>query len=312
MRLRRHLLRAFCAVLVTMGVAHEAAAQYGRVAGVVKDENNQPVKGATVTAEHPDTSQTFTATTDDKGRFLMIGLRSAVWRFVAQAPGFAPEGGPLPIRQGAPNPPLSFTLKRTSTAAFGALGGITARDLQEALASADAHFKQSRWDEAVRAYREIMEQSPTLVFINLQIAAVYRAKKDHASALAAYAELLKAQPDHEKAHIGVAQTHIERGDAQAAEGALLSAAERANAGRDVFYQLGEITRARNQTDEAAGWYRKAAAADPSWGKPLYRLGLSAIQQGDTAGATKMMTQVIAVDPVSPEAALAKSSLESLK
>ncbi len=312
MRLRRHLLPALCAVLVTFGTAREVSAQYGRVAGVVNDENNQPLKGATVTAENQDNPQTFTATTDDKGRFLMIGLRSGTWRFIAQAPGFAPEAGTMMVRMGAPNPPIMFSLKRTSNAAFGALGGIAARDLQEDLAEADEHLRQSRWDDAVRVYRGIMERAPTLAFINLQVAAAHRAKKDPASALAAYAALLKVQPDNEKAHVGIAQIHVERGDAKAAEDALQAAAARAGAGRDVFYQLGEMKRAANQVEEAIRWYSKAATVDPAWGKPLYQLGLSAIQQGDTKGATKMMAQVIAVDPVSPEAALARSSLESLK
>ena len=107
-------------------------------------------------------------------------------------------------------------------------------------------------------------------------------------------------------------TNVERGDDKAAEESLLRAAESANAGREVYYSLAEVKFNRNETDEAIRWYEKASSADPSWGKPLYKLGLCAIKKGDTAGATKLMDRVIAVDPVSPEAALAKSSLESLK
>jgi predicted TPR repeat methyltransferase len=79
----------------------------------------------------------------------------------------------------------------------------------------------------------------------------------------------------------------------------------------VFYSLGEVKAAANDSEAASNWYEKAAAADPSWGKPIYRLALAAMKKGDAAGAAKLMAQVIAVDPASPEAALAKSSLESL-
>jgi len=65
-------------------------------------------------------------------------------------------------------------------------------------------------------------------------------------------------------------------------------------------------------DKAAQWYRKASAADPIWGKPLYKLGLDAMKKGNNSDATKLLSEVIAVDPTSPEAALAKSSLELLK
>src|SRR5205823_9467848 len=104
------------AALLLIGTANRAAAQVGRVGGVVKDEGGQPLKGATITAENQNIGQSFTATTDDKGRFTMIGLRAGTWRFIAQAPGFSPDGGEMPVRMGAPNPPISFTLKKTGNA----------------------------------------------------------------------------------------------------------------------------------------------------------------------------------------------------
>ena len=300
------------AALFAAGLAQQAAAQVGRVNGVVKDESGQPLKGATVTADNQNIGQSLTATTDDKGRFTMIGLRAGTWRFYAQAPGFSPDAGDMAVRMGAPNPPIQFTLKKTGNANFGALGGVTNKDLQTELAAADTLFKQSRWDEAIAAYRTVLEKAPPLTAINLQIAAAYRNKKDYSAATAAYDAVLKADPGNQKAAVGIATMDLERGDNKAAEDALLKAAQATGAGREVFFNLGEITLARNDADEAARWYQKAATTDPYWGKPLYKLGLLAVKKGDTANASKLMDQVIAVDPSSPEAALAKTSLESLK
>ena len=312
MRQRPFASNILWATLLVAGLASEAAAQVGRVGGVVKDEGSQPLKGATITAENPNIGQSFTATTDDKGRFTMIGLRAGQWRFIAQAPGFMADAGEMPVRMGAPNPPITFVLKKSGAANFGALGGIASKDLQAELAAADGLFKKSRWDDAVAAYRSIMERAPTLGVINLQIASAYRNKKDYDGALAAYHALLKADPGNEKAEVGIAMTNLERGDEKAAEESLLRAAQDAGAGREVFYALGEMAFAKNDTDAAVRWYQKAATADLYWGKPLYKLGLCAVKKGDTAGASKLMDQVIAVDPASPEAVLAKSSLDSLK
>jgi Tfp pilus assembly protein PilF len=300
------------AALLVVGTADRAAAQIGRVGGVVKDEGGQPLKGATVTADNQNIAQSFTATTDDKGRFTMIGLRAGTWRFIAQAPGFTPGAGETPIRMGAPNPPITFVLKKTGNANFGPLGGITNKELQSELAAADVLFKQARWDDAIAAYRAILEKAPALGVINLQIGAAYRNKKDYAAALTAYDSLLKTDPANQKAAVGVAMTNLERGDSKGAEDSLLRAAQIAGAGREIFYNLGDVTLARNDADEAARWYEKASAADPSWGKPLYKLGLLAANKGDTTSASKLMDQVIAVDPTSPEATLAKTSLESFK
>ncbi len=312
MLLCRALSHAVLAAVFVASAAGQAAAQIGRVGGVVREDAGQPLKGATITAENPDIAQSLTATTDDKGRFIMIGLRPGRWRFLAQAPGFGPEMGIMAVRMGAPNPPITFLLKRSGVAAFGPLGGITGRDLQLALGDAEAAFTQGRWDEAVAAYRDVMSRSATLSVINLQIGAAYRNKKDYAAALAAYNALLKTDPDNAKAHIGIAETEMERGDLKAAEDGLQRAAESAAAGREVFFSLAEVKFTRDETSEAARWYQKASDADPFWGKPIYKLGLCAAKAGDAEGAAKLMARVIAVDPVSPEAALAKASLESLK
>ena len=114
MRQRLHVFRGVLAALFVVVLAGSVAAQTGRVVGVVKDEAGNPIKGATVTADNPGASpSSFTATTDDKGRFSIIGLKSGRWSFSAQAPGFAPEAGQLNVSTiGAPNPPLTFTMKK--------------------------------------------------------------------------------------------------------------------------------------------------------------------------------------------------------
>src|SRR5262252_974323 len=125
MRFRNLSWRGALAVLILFAVAATASAQTGRVGGTVKDDAGQPIKGATVTAENPNASpSSFTATTDDKGRFSIIGLRTGQWTFTAQAPGFGPESGRLNVQTiGTPNPPLTFTLKKGGGAApAGALG----------------------------------------------------------------------------------------------------------------------------------------------------------------------------------------------
>jgi Tfp pilus assembly protein PilF len=307
----RRLMRALLGAFLVLAVAGSAFAQIGRVGGIVKSEDGQPLKGATITAENPNIGQTLTATTDDKGRFTMIGLRPGTWRFFAQSPGFSPEGGQMAVRVGTPNPPVTFTLKKSGVANFGALGGISSKDLQESLEEGDRAFAAARWDEAIAAYRAVLARAPVLAVVNLQIAGAYRNKKDFDFALAAYGELLKSDPDNGKAHVGIAETYLEKGDRAGAEAALLKAAQSAGARREVLFTLADFKFDGNDTAAAQRWYQRASDADPFWGKPLYKLGLCAMKTGDTEEAARLMAKVIAVDPVSPEAALAKASLESL-
>jgi Tfp pilus assembly protein PilF len=312
---RGHFLRSGFIALAVLVLATVASAQTGRVGGQVKDDTGQPIKGATVTAENPSASpSSFTATTDDKGRFSIIGLRSGRWKFTVQAPGFGAESGELQVQTiGTPNPPLSFNLKKGGGGGpAGALGGVAAKDLQAELANADSLYNAQKWDDAIAAYRAIMTKAPSLSVINLQIAAAYRNKKDYDAALAAYNELLKADPNNDKAKIGVGMTNLEKGDIEAAERTLKEASQSVNATREVFYNLGEVLFAKAKVDEAVAAYTRASQMDPRWGKPLFALGKVALNKGDTKGAIEAFNKVVEVDPTSPEAAQAKAVVEQLK
>lgn len=315
MRQRLHAFSGAVAALLVAAFAVTASAQTGRVGGTVKDESGQPVKGATITAENPNASpSSFTATTDDKGRFSIIGLKSGQWTFTAQAPGFGPETGKLAVQTiGQPNPPLTFTLKKGGGAGgAGALGGLAAKDLQAELAAADALYNGQKWDEAVAAYRAIMTKAPSLSVINLQIAAAYRNKKDYDNAIAAYNDLLKVDPNNDKAIVGIGMTNLEKGDLKAAEDTLTKAAQSPKPTREVFYNLGEVKFSKGETDEAAKWYQRAAELDPSWGKPLFKLALVQLNKGDKDATVQALEKVIAADPTSAEATQAKAVIEQLK
>jgi TolA-binding protein len=315
MRQRLYLSSCVLAALFVVALAGSAVAQTGRVGGVVKDEAGNPIKGATVTADNPGASpSSFTATTDDKGRFSIIGLKSGQWSFSAQAPGFGPESGKLQVSTiGAPNPPLTFTMKKGGAAGpTSALGGTAAKDLQADLQAADLLYNSAKYDEAITAYRQIMVKAPALSVINLQIAAAYRNKKEYDNAITAYNDLLKVDPSNDKAIVGLGMTNLEKGDFKAAEDTLTKAAQGPKPTREVFYNLGEVKFSKGQTDEAATWYQKAVDLDPTWGKPIFKLALVQLNKGDKDATIKMLEKVISADPTSQEAAQAKTVIEQLK
>lgn len=329
MRCRPGLSRAVLAALIATAWPFAASAQTGRVGGVVKDEAGNPLKGATVMAENPNASPgSFTATTDDKGRFSIIGLRSGAWTFTAQAPGFKPESGKMNVQTiGSPNPPLTFTMKKGGApAGGGALAGITAKDIQAELGAADQAFNMKQWDDSVQKYQAVLAKAPVLNAINLQIAQAYRNKADdlrrqdpkadlkpiYDQAIASYQTLLKADPNNDKAKIGIGMTNLEKGDLEAAEKTLDEAAQVQNPTREVFYNLGEVKFARGKNDEAVNAYEKASEMDPKWTKPLFALGKVALNKGDKEGAIKCFERVVAADPASGEAGMAKQVIEQLK
>ncbi len=313
MRHRSLLLRATIALL-WMALAVPAFAQTGRVGGMVKDSSGKPIKGATVVAENPQSSpSSFTATTDDKGRFSMIGLRAGQWKITANAPGFAPQSGMVRVQTiGAPNPPIDFTLAPGPTGPAGALAGVNSKELQAELAAAEQIYNAGQYDQAIAAYRAMLAKTPALTMLNLQIGRAYRQKKEYDNALAAYQEVLKGDPNNEKAKIEMGMTNLEKGDFKTAEELLSQAAEGTGASREVFYNLGEVKFAKGEVDEAGKQYQRAVDLDPTWAKPLFKLALIQLNKGNTTECVAILEKVQTIDPNSQEAAQAKALVAQLK
>jgi Carboxypeptidase regulatory-like domain len=198
--------RTIATVLIALGVASSAAAQ-GRIRGVVQDTDGQPIKGAIVRATDANTTnREWTSTTDDKGRFVFLGLRvGANWIFKAEAPGYAAMEGSAPVRS-VFGPPVTFSLPRD----LGPLPGALSKDIQEQLASANALRDQGRHEQAIAAYQSIRARNPKLTTINLVLAGAYRQQaereRDTAARLAlltraasAYDEVLRGDADNELA-----------------------------------------------------------------------------------------------------------------
>jgi tetratricopeptide (TPR) repeat protein len=314
MRDSKRILSAAALVAAMVVAAAPAFAQTGRIGGTIRDQNNQPVKGATVTAENPNASpSSFTATTDDRGRYSIIGLRTGAWKITASAPGFSPSSGSVPVRTiGAPMPPVDFVLAPGAAGPAGALAGVNTKELQAELQKAMDLANSGQHDAAIAAYNAILTKTPALTMINGQIAVVQRMKKDYDGAIASYEKVIAADPNNDRAKIDIGMTYLEKGDFAAAEKALLEVSTSTSANREVFYNLGEVKFAKGETDEAVKYYQRAVDIDANWGKPLFKIGLARLQKADTAGAIEYMNKVIAAEPASAEAAQAKALIEQLK
>lgn len=203
-------LKIIAAALMTLGFAATAAAQ-GRVMGVVQDTNGRPIKGAIIRAQNAETSsREWTAATDDRGRFVLLGLRlSPNWKFIAEAPGFFPSEGTAQVRSNF-GPPLTFNLRRDP----GPIPGALVKDIQDQLEAAKALRDAGRYDQALSAYQSIYSRNTKLTNVNLVIAELYRQKaqqeRDPAArqallerASATYDEVLKndAENDFAKAEL---------------------------------------------------------------------------------------------------------------
>jgi hypothetical protein len=85
------MTRMFLAMLLVLGVAASAAAQFetASIVGTVRDNSGAVVGGATVTITHTETGVSSTRTTDDAGNYEFFTVRLGTYLVTAEKPGFA-------------------------------------------------------------------------------------------------------------------------------------------------------------------------------------------------------------------------------
>jgi tetratricopeptide (TPR) repeat protein len=217
--MRRTLLFAMLTVALAVTASGQTA---GRITGTIKDPDGKPIKGATVRASNEAVNARITSTTDDKGRFAMIGVRSGRWVVVAEAPNFLPLQGTSDVSSSV-MPVLALTLQRDP----GPMPGALSKTITDELAAAEALRSAGRYDEAITAYQAIQSKNARLTTVGLVVATLYREKaekeKDAAArqallarAIAAYTDFLKSDDTNVRARVELGVTHMAAGNADAA------------------------------------------------------------------------------------------------
>jgi hypothetical protein len=193
-------------MVAAVSLAAPAAAQTGRASGTVRDQGGKPIRAAVVRADNPVAyPPKVTSTTDDKGRWAMIGLGAGEWRFTVEAPGYVTQSAAVPVRS-AGTPPMVFTLPRDP----GPIPGALDKNIQQQIADANAMRDQGRLDQAISAYQDIRSKNQKLSGVHFLLADAYRRKaaleRDPASkqsllqlAIGSYDELLKIDASNERA-----------------------------------------------------------------------------------------------------------------
>ncbi len=241
--MRRASLGAFPSIVFSSLAVILAAApvlaqgELNRVSGVVKDDTGVPVKGAIVTAHNPASAPTtYTTTTDEKGRFAILGLRRGVWTITAKAPGYEPDEISGPIQRGRPIPPIEFMLRRLpQPGPRGALAGVDVSKVQADLKTAESAAAAGKVDEALALYLKTLAEVPALTEINAEIGELYSRRREPERALAAYQTLLTARPGDERAKASVCE---------------------------IAFTLGMAALEKHETAAAAKYLEQSIAADP--------------------------------------------------
>jgi len=204
------------AALAIFCMATPALAQSARATGSVRDTSGKPLKGATVRAVNKEAYPSeITSSTDDRGRWAMVGLRTGTWTFFAEAPGFSQFQTQWLVRVGG-TAPIGFVLARD----LGPIPNALNKNIQQQVVAANALRDKGQYDLAIVAYELIRDQNPTLTTMNLVVGSAYRKKAaqetDPAArralfdrAIASYTAVPAGDVGHDRAKAEIESTRTE-------------------------------------------------------------------------------------------------------
>jgi tetratricopeptide (TPR) repeat protein len=285
--MRTHLFRAMFAVIVSLACATSVLAQAGMIKGKVLDPKGQPVEGAKVEIVSAESeARKYNTTTDKKGEFVQIGLRSGAYKVTASKDKVGAQALNANVRQGGQGANLTFNLSPISS--LSAADQKTLAALQAAYAAGAEAAKAGNHDLAIAKFQEAIAASPNCKDCYVNIGFSQTEKKNYTEAEAAFKKAIELDANAAEAYSGLA--------------ALYNAQKK--------YDL--AAEAGAKAASLSGGIGAAVQANPNMALAQYQLGMTALNLGQIPDAVKALEIYLQLEPNGEKAAEVKAALPALK
>jgi Tfp pilus assembly protein PilF len=315
--MRTHLFRATLTLIVALAFTASAAAQAGMVKGKVLDQNGEPVEGATIVMVHPDNPREVKTTTNEKGEFVQIGLRSGRYTITASKDNVGAETVTATVRQGGSGVNYTFNLSAISSLSTGDQEKVVA--LQEVFAAASAASRAGDHDLAIAKYTEAIGVSPDCKDCYLNIGFAHSDEKRWPEAVAAFTKAIELDANLSDAYSGLAAAYNAQKKFDLAQEAGAKAASLASTGggagsggAEQAYNQGVILFNGQKYAEAKVQFETAVNVDPRMALAQYQLGMTSLNLGQIPDAVKALEAYLEIEPNGDKASEVNTALPALK
>lgn len=261
----------------------------GRLRGKVVDPSGNPIAKVTLKIEYQgEMTQVYTATTNDKGEFIHIGIRPGKYRLTPSKDGYRPiEFAYYDVEVHPSDKPVEVNMKMEpipQAAAQAAPGQqaqqqpspevTRAQDAQKAAAL----LSEGKVNEAVAAFEKIVEADPTNANSQYNLGIAYERRDQYEKARERYEEAIKIKPDFGAAFLSIGNSFMTQKNFVDAITPLSKAVELLPQSYEAAYNLGACYSNSGNYAEAESAFKKAIAINPKEPIVHQQLGMALLGQ----------------------------------
>lgn len=279
-------------------------ASAGVIKGKVTDADGNPLREVRITLSDAATGKTYVLKTDKKGDYLRKGIDPSNYTMKIEKEGYLPLEGRILI---GPEPEVVRN---------AVLARVAERPVKPEWEGADLEarriYKEGRYEEALKLYRDIQSRNPELAQFPFYAGNCLFHLGRYDEALAAFKEAVRLKPDFFEAYTNLASAFgkLNRFDEglQLFEPAMVAYPESLS----ILTGAGLLYLSSGRSDKAVACLEKAASLDADARRSFHALGMAYTQQGDLAKAIAAFRKFLSLNTDPAEAARVQGIIDQLE
>ena len=276
----------------------------GIIKGKVTDPDGNPVKDVRITLHDTTREKTYILKTDKKGGYVHRGIDPSDYVMKLEKEGYLPLEGQVLI---VPKPEVVRNAVLAPVAEQPAKPAWEATSLE-----AKRHYKEGRYEEALKLYRDILDRNDALAQIQFYAGNCLFRLERYEEALDSFKEAVRLKPDFFDAYTNLANAFSKLKKYDEAIPLFEQALAIYPENPALLSSAGQLCLISNRNDKAVEYLEKAASHDPDARRHFYALGIAYTRQGDLAKAVEAYKKFLALNTDPAEAGRVREIVDQLK